>query len=168
MRYRTCSIIFQRCLTSIISHPRSRSEAGRYTVCTASPRAEPDRAITSTRMTPSSKSCSAETIYSHHDTGWPDRLQAPADRESRFLFPILVNKTLGGSSASPTRSFSIETGRSSPDSASRLRFHREYHLHQDSIKVQPVRLDVELNRAITPIQNYDTLLQMILDKSPSC
>jgi diguanylate cyclase (GGDEF)-like protein len=45
-------------------------------------------------------------------------------------------------------------------------FIENYHLHQDLFKkFNRFALLSELNRAITPIQNYDTLLQMILDKS---
>lgn len=93
--------------------------------------------------------------------------KAPAGRESRFLFPILVNKTLGGILCITNR---ILLDRDRQIIAGFCKqtalFIENFHLHQDLYKkFNRFALMSELNRAITPIQNYDTLLQMILDKS---
>ncbi|NTW65210.1 MAG: diguanylate cyclase [Nitrospirae bacterium] len=93
--------------------------------------------------------------------------KAPAGRESRFFFPILVNKTLGGILCI-TNQILLDRDRQiiAGFCKQTALFIENFHLHQDLYKkFNRFALMSELNRAITPIQNYDTLLQMILDKS---
>jgi diguanylate cyclase (GGDEF)-like protein len=92
---------------------------------------------------------------------------APAGSESQYFFPILVNKTLGGvlcitNRVLLDRDLQIIAGFCKQTAL----FIENYQLHQDLYqKFNRFASMSELNRAITPIQNYDTLLQMILDKS---
>jgi len=95
------------------------------------------------------------------DTDLPDG-SGPA-----YFFPIMVNKTLGGilciadgllleNDQQIIAGFCRQTAL----------FIENYQLHQDLYKkFNRFASMSELTKAITPIQNYETLLQMILDKS---
>jgi len=91
----------------------------------------------------------------------------PDSRETRYFFPIMVNRTLGGilciaEKVLHEKDRQIIAGFCKQTAL----FLENYHLHQDLHKkfTQFASMS-ELTKAITPIQNYETLLQMILDKS---
>jgi diguanylate cyclase (GGDEF)-like protein len=93
--------------------------------------------------------------------------KAPAGRVSRYFFPILVNNTIGGILCI-TNKFLLDRDRQiiAGFCKQTALFIENYQLHQDLFKkFNRFASMSELNRAITPIQNYDALLQMILDKS---
>jgi len=91
----------------------------------------------------------------------------PDSRGSRFFFPIMVNKTLSGilciaDRLLPENEKQIIAGFCKQTAL----FIENHHLHQDLYKkFNRFASMSELTKAITPIQNYETLLQMILDKS---
>jgi diguanylate cyclase (GGDEF)-like protein len=91
----------------------------------------------------------------------------PDSRGSRYFFPIMVNKTLGGILCIADRLLlendqQIITGFCKQTAL----FIENYQLHQDLYKkFNRFASMSELTKAITPIQNYETLLQMILEKS---
>jgi diguanylate cyclase (GGDEF)-like protein len=93
--------------------------------------------------------------------------KAPDGGESRYFFPIMVNKALGGILCITTRALldrdqQIIAGFCKQTAL----FIENFQLHQDLYqKFNRFASMSELNRAITPIQNYDALLQMILEKS---
>ena len=91
----------------------------------------------------------------------------PGSRETRYFFPIMVNKTLGGILCIADR-FLLETDQQiiAGFCKQTALFIENYQLHQDLYKkFNRFTSMSELTKAITPIQNYETLLQMILDKS---
>jgi diguanylate cyclase (GGDEF)-like protein len=91
----------------------------------------------------------------------------PGSRETRYFFPIMLNKTLGGILCIADR-FLLETDQQiiAGFCKQTALFIENYQLHQDLYKkFNRFASMSELKKAITPIQNYETLLQMILDKS---
>ena len=91
----------------------------------------------------------------------------PDSRGSRYFFPIMVNKTLGGILCIADRLL-LENDKQiiAGFCKQTALFIENYQLHQDLYKKFNRAASMsELTKAITPIQNYETLLQMILDKS---
>lgn len=91
----------------------------------------------------------------------------PNDNESRYFFPILTNKTLGGILCISDR-FLQERDKQiiSGFCKQTALFIENFQLHQDLFKkFNQFASMLELTKAITPIQNYETLLQVILDRS---
>ncbi len=91
----------------------------------------------------------------------------PDSRESRYFFPIMVNEALGGILCIAERLLQEKDLRIISGFCKQTAlFLENYQLHQDlHKKFNRFASMAELTRAITPIQNYETLLQMILDKS---
>ncbi|MHB8845508.1 MAG: sensor domain-containing diguanylate cyclase [Nitrospirota bacterium] len=91
----------------------------------------------------------------------------PDSSGTRYFFPIMVNRTLSGILCIPDRPLpenerQIITGFCKQTAL----FVENYQLHQDLYrKFNRLASIAELTRAITPIQSYETLLPMILDKS---
>jgi diguanylate cyclase (GGDEF)-like protein len=91
----------------------------------------------------------------------------PNDHEPRYFFPIFTNKTLTGILCISDRILQ-ERDRQiiSGFCKQTALFIENYQLHQDLYKkISRFASMSELTKAITPIQNYDTLLQSILEKS---
>ncbi len=95
------------------------------------------------------------------------RSSGPPGSSPRYFFPILLNRTLSGILFIANRDISesdrqIITGFCKQTAL----FIENFQLQQDLYKkLNRFASMSELTRAITPIQNYGTLLQMILDKS---
>ena len=91
----------------------------------------------------------------------------PDDRGPRYFFPIMVNNTLGGILCIAERilrenDLQIIAGFCKQTAL----FIENHQLHQDLyVKFGRFASMSELTQSITQIQNYETLLQMILDKS---
>jgi diguanylate cyclase (GGDEF)-like protein len=95
------------------------------------------------------------------DAGLPD------SRGTRYFFPIMVNMTLGGILCIAERLLQEKDLRIISGFCKQTALFLENHqLHQDlHKKFNRAASMAELTKAITPIQNYETLLQMILEKS---
>jgi diguanylate cyclase (GGDEF)-like protein len=91
----------------------------------------------------------------------------PNSRVSSYFFPIMVNRTLGGILCIAERLLQEKDRQIIAGFCKQTAlFLENYQLRQDlSKKFNRAASMSELTKAITPIQNYETLLQMILDKS---
>ncbi len=91
----------------------------------------------------------------------------PDSRGTRYCFPIMVNKTLGGILCIADRPLQGSEQQIIAGFCKQTAlFLENYQLHQDIYKkFNRFATMSELTKAITPIQNYKTLIQVILDKS---